>query len=463
MNRGLAAYELNGVEVLEDQPSRAFTAYSVGVAGAAILAAVGCAVLGPSPSLTPVLVLGSLLAFAENQVVALPRANISGSLMIATAAAAVFEPRGDLLGPLLVGMCGALYLPNVLSFDWRRLCINLGNFALAGLAAACAYVALVRQFGTSGWALAIVSLPVALAFVVTNDVVVAGAYALYRRQSFSAILREFRISDLQSIPFALLGVFMGRLYSELGPAALPLFIVPILMARQSFSSYLELKNAQEAMVRTLIRALEAKDPYTSGHAERVAVYAQYMGGEFNFAPRRMERLRFAALMHDIGKLIVPNHLLNKPGKLTEEEFAQVRKHEDVSVEVLGRIDFLRPVAPSASSEFSHYRPDEAKHPIEPYIVHVADAYDAMTSTRSYRKALPQEIAFGELRDKAGTQFHPDAVEALITAVEKRNECHGAGHEHDVHDWVVAPPEVGLGSAGLGDLAPDAKQHKQATP
>jgi len=233
----------------------------------------------------------------------------------------------------------------------------------------------------------------------------------------------------------------------------PLFVAPILIARQAFASYLQLKETQDAATDTLIRALESKDPYTGGHVGRVATYACYIGEQLSFTPWRMERLRLAALMHDIGKLIVPNQLLNKPGRLTEEEFATVKKHEAVSIELLQRIDFLAPVAPSAASEFTDYRPDDLRHPIEPYIVHVADAYDAMTSTRSYRKALSQGVAFAELRDKAGTQFHPVVVEALIAAIEDRNEVHGRGHEDEQHLWAVPPPDAGTGSAGLGDLAP----------
>ena len=110
--------------------------------------------------------------------------------------------------------------------------------------------------------------------------------------------------------------------------------------------------------RILIGALEAKDPYTAGHAERVADYAVLVGRELRFTPPRLERLRFAALMHDVGKLVVPNHLLNKPGKLTAEEFDIVRRHEAVSVEILTRIDFLEPVAPSATSE-AHAMPTDA--------------------------------------------------------------------------------------------------------
>jgi HD-GYP domain-containing protein (c-di-GMP phosphodiesterase class II) len=159
-------------------------------------------------------------------------------------------------------------------------------------------------------------------------------------------------------------------------------------------------------------------------------------------------------MHDIGKLVVPNHLLNKPGKLTEEEFARVRIHEGVSVQMLSHIDFLRPIALHAHSDAMKFDPDDPDHPIEPYIIMVADAYDAMTSTRSYRKALPQEVAFQELRDKSGKQFHPACAEALIRAIEKRNEVHGKGFEEDTH--FEDAPEVGLGSAGLGDLLADER-------
>jgi len=104
-----------------------------------------------------------------------------------------------------------------------------------------------------------------------------------------------------------------------------------------------------------------------------------------------------------------------------------------------------------------FDPDNTDHPIEPYIIMVADAYDAMTSTRSYRKALPQEIAFQELRDKSGTQFHPEAAAALIRAIEKRHEVHGAGHEETTH--FEDAPETGLGSAGLGDLIAEEKAQR----
>ena len=260
---------------------------------------------------------------------------------------------------------------------------------------------------------------------------------------------QFVPAALQALPFAIIGYFIGRLYLELGPVVLLLTVVPIAISREVFASYLKVKEAHDETVQMLIRALETKDRYTAGHSERVAKYAEYIGGEFHFGPRRIERLRFAALMHDIGKLVVPNQILNKPGKLTEEEFARVRLHEKVSVQMLSHIDFLRPVAAQTDSEQMKLQSDDPSHPIEPYIIMIADAYDAMTSTRSYRKALPQHVAFEELRDKAGTQFHPECVEALITAIERRGESHGDGHEEESE--FADAPVVGVGSAGLGDL------------
>jgi HD-GYP domain-containing protein (c-di-GMP phosphodiesterase class II) len=241
------------------------------------------------------------------------------------------------------------------------------------------------------------------------------------------------------------------LYLSIGAAAVLMLIVPMFIAREVFASYMRIKESHEETVGMLIRALEAKDRYTSGHSERVATYARYIGEELNFMPARLERLRFAALMHDIGKLVVPNQLLNKPGRLTPEEFEKVRIHEKVSVQMLSHIDFLRPIAGSGHSDNTRFDPDDPDHPIEPYIVMIADAYDAMTSTRSYRKALSQETAFQELRDKAGIQFHPDCVDALIQAIEKRGERHGAGYEQNAQ--FDGAPDMGVGSAGLGDLLP----------
>ena len=419
-----------------------------------MLAAAVLAVRGPLPALGVVALFGALLAFASHQDIILPNGvGKDSSLMVLTAAVFVFAPNAYLLGPLLVGMFAGCYLPHIRAREWRKIIANLGVAGLSVLPAAAMYGLLRTQLGDSPPALLLAAIPVTLVLVLATDLLVSIGTALQTGRPPTVLLRELATGTLFAYPFCIFGFFLGELYLSFGIVVVPLFFVPIVVARETFAAYQALRGSHDDTVRILIGALEAKDQYTAGHAERVAMFANYIGLELGLSARRLERLRLAALMHDVGKLVVPNHLLNKPGKLTEAEFARVRLHESVSLEILTRIDFLAPVAPSALSEFTRFTPvaDEKGQPIEPHIVAVADAFDAMTSTRSYRKALAQSTAFKELRENAGKQFHPRVVDALIVAIERRGEQYGAGFEVDVHAFEVEPPTVGIGSAGLGDL------------
>ena len=171
-------------------------------------------------------------------------------------------------------------------------------------------------------------------------------------------------------------------------------------AEDQSARYLE--QLQTAFMRTVEVATtisEMRDPYTAGHAERVAEYAQYIGLELGIPPGRLERLRLAALMHDVGKLVVPNHLLNKPGKLTAEEFAIVRKHEDVSVEILTTIEFLAPVAPLLALQCL------ANLPVEtapwPELERLAAIVGPRVGGRPYRLEWPPGQASGASRSSTG--------------------------------------------------------------
>lgn len=442
-------------------PLRVFTAI---LAAAVLVLAAVVAPLTDSPPWPSIAVFAALVLFSEQRQVMLPNgARISAGLMVGVAAIVVSGP-GALVGALVVGGAAGLTIQDLRRGRRGFLILNASTISLSMFAAALVSLPLRDAIVDSAALAVLAAVLIALAVVVVGALLVSLSYWVEERRPIRTGFAQLGATFPQSVPFAVLGVFLGRLYLDLGWPVAILFVVPILLARDLFASYLQLKAANDATVAMLISALEAKDNYTAGHAGRVATYAQYIGEELGFWPWRQERLRVAALMHDIGKLVVPNYLLNKPGKLTAEEFALVRRHEEVSVQMLRSIDFLAPVAPSASGEHATYRLDrdslrgadmQGAAPIEPFIVAVADAFDAMTSTRSYRRALPQAVAFAELRDKGGTQFHPECVEALIRAIERRGELHGAGHESEVEQFDVAPPVAGLGSAGLGDLLPGA--------
>jgi HD-GYP domain-containing protein (c-di-GMP phosphodiesterase class II) len=217
----------------------------------------------------------------------------------------------------------------------------------------------------------------------------------------------------------------------------------------------KLDAARDAAIAGLVRALAVKDPYTGEHTERVARYSGYIGEELGFSRRRLARLRRAALLHDVGKLAVPGALLNKPDRLTDREFDEVQRHASACTEILGLVDVLRPLA--AAAEGHHRRFDgegygSRRASKDAAVVAVADAYDAMTSTRAYRRALPQSTAFAELRARAGTQFDPACVDALLRAVAGRGERHGLGWERSRVVFPVEPPAASVGSAALGHVA-----------
>jgi HD-GYP domain-containing protein (c-di-GMP phosphodiesterase class II) len=430
------------------------TVFCLAVGLAALGVVVALVVTTPFPPLVPLVVFGALIAFAESRGVLLtPTLETTAGFMLMMASIVVFHDSDALVGPVLVAICGGINPAHIRERAWRKTLFNCGNYALAALATALVYWSMPPWMLESPGSLVVVAVLAGLAFFVVVVTLLSTVITLSSDERFGLVFHELVFAHVQVFPFAVLGVFLGRLYIDVGAVIVPLFVVPIFVARETFASFLALKRSHDDTVRILIGALEAKDRYTAGHAERVAMFANYIGLELGLTPRRLERLRFAALMHDVGKLIVPNHLLNKPGRLTPEEFQRVQLHETVSVEILTRIDFLAPVAPSAVSEHTRFKPvaDSSGQPIEPHIVAVADAFDAMTSTRSYRKALSQSTAFKELRENAGKQFHPRVVDALIAAIERRGEQYGAGFEHDAHEFEIEPPDAGLGSAGLGDL------------
>ncbi|PKN12415.1 MAG: hypothetical protein CVU69_07995 [Deltaproteobacteria bacterium HGW-Deltaproteobacteria-4] len=182
----------------------------------------------------------------------------------------------------------------------------------------------------------------------------------------------------------------------------------------------ELENMFLQMVRVLVNLLEAKSPWTMGHSERVAVIAVKIAREMGLDENRVNIIRLGALLHDIGKIGTCDALLDKETLLTAEEYAAVKTHPDFGADALLAIDQLKEVIPLIryhhenynGSGYSHHL-DHAAIPLAARILSVADAYDAMTTTRPYRTLLGQEYALAELRRVAGSQLDPDVVQAFI--------------------------------------------------
>lgn len=184
----------------------------------------------------------------------------------------------------------------------------------------------------------------------------------------------------------------------------------------------------DQIVRSFYLAVEMKDRYTAGHTERVTQYALAIYDQMGEEQKRLlprDDLRYVGLLHDIGKVAIPDHILLKEGKLTEEEYEQIKRHPTVGANMVEQIESLAHVSPGV--RYHHERwdgkgyPEQLKGeeiPLIGRILAVADTFDAMTSTRTYREALPAQVAYEEIVRCAHTQFDPYVVEMFVQAYEK---------------------------------------------
>lgn len=188
-----------------------------------------------------------------------------------------------------------------------------------------------------------------------------------------------------------------------------------------------LRELNEQTLRAFVQAIDAKDRYTGEHSTRVAHFAEAIARELALSPEHVERIRRCALLHDVGKIGVPEHILQKPGRLTPEEFRIIQQHPVESAKIISWVDEFRPYM--GGVRHHHERldgqgyPDGLKGeeiPLDARIIAVADAFEAMTSDRAYRARLPEEEALRRLRDGAGTQFCPDVVAAFERVATGKN-------------------------------------------
>jgi diguanylate cyclase (GGDEF)-like protein/putative nucleotidyltransferase with HDIG domain len=197
------------------------------------------------------------------------------------------------------------------------------------------------------------------------------------------------------------------------------------LAKNPEKVHLLVQNANKATIEALAAAIDARDTYTHGHSHRVADYARIIASEIDDEAIDLEALHLGALLHDVGKIGISDELLRKPSRLNPDEFETIKSHVSIGYEMVQGVDFLKTVGPIILHHHENFGgggyPNglEGKAiPVEARIIMVCDAFDAMTSTRTYRKAGPLENALDELSKHAGRQFDPDVVEALKRAVRK---------------------------------------------
>jgi hypothetical protein len=337
-----------------------------------------------------------------------------------------------LLGPAGAAMVGAVSL---LSLRRELLAERLFNGAMYALSGYAAGLAFLRLGGTAGlpgpgmfpeiiWPFAVA----AVVHVLANHSLVWGVLRLnrYERRSPRRVRTESSLSLLlvSDLGFAALGLVIAALWAVVHMFAAVIVLVPLFVARWAMGQFAEQQRAYAATMAALCQAVETKDFYTRGHSERVSRGSGMIARQISLRPDRAEAIRFAGMLHDVGKLGVPTKVLQKTGPLTEEEYAAIQLHPMRGLEIVREIGFLNEAL--AGIMHHHERIDGRGYPMGfagheiplfARVIAVADAFDSMTSTRSYREARSVAEAVDELRKGAGSQFDPLLVDAFIGALE----------------------------------------------
>lgn len=305
---------------------------------------------------------------------------------------------------------------------------NAAQLALAAVASGLVYQLLggTEQQLTAFPGVLLPATGAVVANCLANGLLLSGIMVTAEQVSFWGFFRITLAKTVASyLGYSLIGLVMAVLWAPMGALAAVLVLLPLVAAGWALAQHARQQTAYDATVRTLIQAVETKDYYTRGHSERVSRASVMIGREIGIRDDRLDTLRYAGILHDVGKLGVPTRLLQKQGPLTPEEFEEIQLHPIRGVEIVREIEFLGEAY--AGIMHHHERLDGKGYPMGlkgaeipefARVIAVADAFDSMTSTRSYRRARSVEDAVVELRRCAGQQFDPALVEAMVAALQR---------------------------------------------
>jgi hypothetical protein len=266
----------------------------------------------------------------------------------------------------------------------------------------------------------------AVAYEAVNAILILAVVSLTERLSPATVWRgAMAEAAVPILVYSLFGLLLAVVWTEVGWLSAVLVLLPLVVARWVFAQFAAQREAYEATIRSLIQAVETKDAYTRGHSERVARASMMIGRRIGMRDERLRSLRYAGTLHDVGKLGVPTRVLQKAGRLTDDEFAAIQMHPVRGREITRELDFLSEAVEGIYHH--HERMDGRGYPLGltgdqipefARVIAVADAFDSMTTTRSYRGARSVAEAVEELIRCRDTQFDSGMVDALVAAVSE---------------------------------------------
>jgi hypothetical protein len=416
---------------------------------------------------TTLAVLAVLSVVCESVPALLDSANARVSLSYSAGLASVV-----LLGPAGAALVGAsAIVTGKRDIGPVKRLFNGAQFALAGYLSGVVYIALGGKTGmpTDGSFPDIIFpyVGAVVVYVTVNLALIGGVLVLTKQ----APMWGFRWRPIGQLvlgqpAYGMFGLLIAAPWKVIGPFSAVLVLLPMLLARWAFEQTRAQQQAHAATIAALCQAVETKDYYTRGHSERVSRGSAMIARVIGMRPERLGAIRYAGMLHDVGKLGVPTKVLQKDGDLTEEEFAAIQLHPMRGLEIVREIGFLDEAL--AGIMHHHEKMDGTGYPMGlagseipefARVISVADAFDSMTSDRSYRKARSLEEGIAELRNCAGTHFDPEFVDAFVTALQNEGwEVSGPlappeGEDVETTQQDHDDPSAPLRVAGDGGVRP----------
>jgi putative nucleotidyltransferase with HDIG domain len=305
------------------------------------------------------------------------------------------------------------------------------------------------------------ALPIALAaaaYYAVDTGLIAGAISFSTGSRFVTIWRDqFKWLAVHYLVLCGMGVFIALVYVTIGWLGIGICVLPLFLMRYAQKQYVDqteasmrelrrmnaelalangeisaasksIRQLNDELFETLARFFDARDPYVGGHAAKVSDYATAIAREMRLSGEHLKQVRQAAFLHDIGKIAIPEHILNKPGKLTAEEYEQMKTHATLGAELLEQSQGLCHLAPFVRHHHERWDgcgyPDglrDTQIPLEARILNLCDSVEAMASDRPYHKGMSVRAIIADVKRNAGEQFDPDVAETFIQIIQREGE------------------------------------------
>lgn len=333
---------------------------------------------------------------------------------------AVISPNAAALATVFVSILGTELIARRAAI---KAVFNVAQYVFAEAMAIAVFLALGGQSLLTGPSPIAALLALVTVFLTLNKLAVSTVVTAASGESISAHwARSMRLSlfyDLLALPLI---YFFAKVYVALGPEWSAAFAIPMLGLRQLYKSNVALAKINEDLLRLIVAAIEARDPYTSGHSQRVARYARVIARAAGIGYRATERIATAALLHDVGKIheeFAP--ILRKPGRLTNDEYEVMKSHSAKSAALVSQVSHFADLVPMIHAHHEAWDGSgypvgmtESAIPVGARIIAIADTIDAMSTSRPYRRAMTNDEVRRELQREAGRQFDPALCSRVLS-------------------------------------------------